>query len=198
MSFDKNPTVSIVCTVYNKEKWIGQAIDSFLSQKDVDFEILLIDDASTDASRDIIQKYAEQYPDIIRTLYNDHNLGIAETWHRACLATKGDYIARCDGDDYWIDECKLAKQLAFLEKNPESKWCGTDIDFVDVDGKTVEHNVFTRQIVDLSDSYEKMIEFLVKEDNMTEEEAIEFIDYNTLRTIPYMGSLHPIIVYDLK
>lgn len=47
-------------------------------------------------------------------------------------------------------------------------------------------------------SYEKMIEFLVKEDNMTEEEAIEFIDYNTLRTIPYMGSLHPIIVYDLK
>lgn len=157
MSFDKNPTVSIVCTVYNKEKWIGQAIDSFLSQKDVDFEILLIDDASTDASRDIIQKYAEQYPDIIRTLYNDHNLGIAETWHRACLATKGDYIARCDGDDYWIDECKLAKQLAFLEKNPESKWCGTDIDFVDVDGKTVEHNVFTRQIVDLSDSYEKMI-----------------------------------------
>ena len=47
-------------------------------------------------------------------------------------------------------------------------------------------------------SYEKMIEFLVKEDNMTEEEAIEFIDYNTLRTIPYMGPLHPIIVYDLK
>ena len=47
-------------------------------------------------------------------------------------------------------------------------------------------------------SYEKMIEFLVKEDNMTEEEAIEFIDYNTLRTIPYMGSLHRIIVYDLK
>ena len=137
MSFDKNPTVSIVCTVYNKEKWIGQAIDSFLSQKDVDFEILLIDDASTDASRDIIQKYTEQYPDIIRTIYNDHNLGIAETWHRACLATKGDYIARCDGDDYWIDECKLAKQLAFLEKNPESKWCGTDIDFVDVDGKNI-------------------------------------------------------------
>ena len=49
MSFDKNPTVSIVCTVYNKEKWIGQAIDSFLSQKDVDCEILLIDDASTEA-----------------------------------------------------------------------------------------------------------------------------------------------------
>ena len=67
----------------------------------------------------------------------------------------GEYIARCDGDDYWIDDYKLKKQLEFLQEHPNSQWCGTDVDFVDVNGVTTEKHVFTRQIIELSDSYEK-------------------------------------------
>lgn len=153
----KTPTVSAICTVYNKEKWLNKAIESFLNQKNVDLEIILIDDASTDDSKLIIQDFAQKYPEKIIAIYNDKNLGITETWGKACLAASGEYIARCDGDDYWIDDEKLEKQLDFLKTHPESEWCGTDVDFVDENGVTTEKNVFSRKIIDISDSYEKMI-----------------------------------------
>lgn len=157
MPLEMLPTVSIVCTVYNKGKWLSQAIESFLKQKNVVLEIILIDDASTDNSKEIIQEFAKNYPDKIIAIYNDNNLGITETWVKACLAARGEYIARCDGDDYWIDDYKLEKQLEFLQEHPDSQWCGTDVDFVDVNGVTTEKHVFTRQIIELSDSYEKMM-----------------------------------------
>ena len=157
MSVENAPTVSVICTVYNKGKWLNQAIESFLKQKNVTLEIILIDDASTDNSKEIIQEFAKNYPDKIVAIYNDRNLGITETWIKACLAARGEYIARCDGDDYWIDDYKLKKQLEFLQEHPNSQWCGTDVDFVDVNGVTTEKHVFTRQIIELSDSYEKMM-----------------------------------------
>lgn len=157
MSSKNAPTVSVICTVYNKGKWLNQAIESFLRQKNVVLEIILIDDASTDHSRDIIQKFSQDYPDKIVALYNDCNLGIARTWLKACLVARGKYIARCDGDDYWIDDYKLEKQLHFLQEHPDSRWCGTDINFVDEDGNITKEHVFTHHIITLSDSYEKMM-----------------------------------------
>ncbi|MCO4653251.1 Glycosyl transferases involved in cell wall biogenesis [Streptococcus infantarius subsp. infantarius] len=157
MSEANTPTVSVICTVYNKEKWLNKAIESFLSQKNVDLEIILIDDASTDNSKLIIQEFAQQYPETIIAIYNDKNLGITKTWGKACLAASGEYIARCDGDDYWVDDSKLEKQLNFLKNHPESDWCGTDVDFVDEDGVIIETNVFTRKIIAISDTYEKMM-----------------------------------------
>ena len=63
MSVENAPTVSVICTVYNKGKWLNQAIESFLKQKNVTLEIILIDDASTDNSKEIIQEFAKNYPD---------------------------------------------------------------------------------------------------------------------------------------
>lgn len=77
MSVENAPTVSVICTVYNKGKWLNQAIESFLKQKNVTLEIILIDDASTDNSKEIIQEFAKNYPDKIVAIYNDRNLGLS-------------------------------------------------------------------------------------------------------------------------
>ena len=84
------PKVSVICTNYNKGKWIADAIDSFLRQKtNFEFEIILVDDCSTDESVDIIRNYGQRYPDKIRTFFNSENQGIAKTWVAICKEARG-------------------------------------------------------------------------------------------------------------
>ena len=149
--------VSVICTNYNKGDWIRDAIESFLCQKtNFEYEIILVDDKSTDGSQDIIKQYTEKYPDKIRAFYNDKNLGITRTWIKICKEAKGKYIARCDGDDYWIDDKKLQKQVDLLEKNKDSKWCSTDSDTINESG-IIQHSVFENHIIDHPDTYAKML-----------------------------------------
>ncbi|AEJ25135.1 glycosyltransferase [Streptococcus equi subsp. zooepidemicus] len=150
--------VSIICTNYNKGPWISEALDSFLAQQTTfDVEIIVIDDASTDHSRQILMDYQASFPDHIRLIVNEVNLGIARTWVKACLEAKGQYIARCDGDDYWTDTLKLQKQVDLLDSSPDSKWSNTDFDFVDTDGKLIQSNAFESSFTPLTDTYEKML-----------------------------------------
>ena len=154
----KRPLVSIVCTNYNKGNWIADAIDSFLRQKtDFNYEILLIDDASTDESPDIIKEYTRKHSDKIRAFYNQKNLGITRTWKKVCKEAKGDYIARCDGDDYWIDDKKLQKQVNALQKNKESKWCCTDYDIVTPDKKIIHKSAVETGVIARPNNYEEML-----------------------------------------
>ena len=151
------PLVSILCTVYNKEPWLAQTIDSFLAQeRDFSLEILLIDDASTDGSKAIIDRYQTQYPEIIRAFYNSENQGIAKTWVAICQEARGFYIARCDGDDFWLDKNKLQKQLALLKANPQSRWSNTDFDVYDEAGKLVSEAGFQNGLIPLADTFEKI------------------------------------------
>lgn len=137
------PLVSIVCTVYNKEPWLKQTIDSFLQQEtDFPFDIILIDDASSDGSKEILASYAQRYPDKIRVYYNEKNIGIARTWLKVCDLVEAPYIARCDGDDYWICTDKLQIQMQSLQENPESKWSSTDINFVNEEGQILGQSIF--------------------------------------------------------
>lgn len=153
-----NPLVSIVCTNYNKGDWIGEAIESFLAQKvDFDYEILLIDDASTDHSPDIIKTYAKNYPDTIRAFYNKKNLGITKTWIKICKEAKGKYIARCDGDDYWTNPLKLQKQVNALEENKKSKWCSTDYDIISPGGDIIHKSSYKNYIVKRPKNYAEML-----------------------------------------
>ncbi len=152
-----NPMVSIVCTNFNKGVFIKQAIDSFLSQDTkFDFEIIIIDDASTDVSKKIIEDYSRKIHNI-KAIYNKKNLGITKTWIKACKFAKGKYIARCDGDDYWIDKHKLQKQIEQLEKNKNSKWSTTDFNMVDVDGKVINYSVFENNLHTISTTYEEIL-----------------------------------------
>lgn len=121
------PKVSILCITFNQRKFIRQAIDSFLMQKtDFEFEILIHDDKSTDGTMEIIKEYEKAYPDIIRPFYEKKNQYsqanysfITDLYVRA----RGQYIAFCEGDDYWINIHKLQKQVDFLDKHPDYALC---------------------------------------------------------------------------
>lgn len=152
------PLVSILCTVYNKEPWLAQTIESFLAQeRDFPIEILLIDDASTDGSKAIIATYQAKYPDLIRAFYNQENQGIAKTWVSICQEARGRYIARCDGDDFWLDKQKLKKQLSLLADNPQAKWSNTDFDVYNENGELVSQAGFENGFIPLADTFEKML-----------------------------------------
>ena len=155
---ETTPFVSIICTVFNKEPWLKKTIASFLAQKtEFLFEIILVDDASTDGSRKIIADYQASHPDLIRAFYQDENLGIAKTWVTICKEARGQYIARCDGDDFWIDPLKLQKQVDLLASKPDCKWSNTDFDIYDEHGNFVSKAGFANQTIPLADTYEKML-----------------------------------------
>ena len=155
---ETTPFVSIICTVFNKEPWLKKTIDSFLAQQtEFAIEIILVDDASSDGSRSIIQDYQENYPNLIRAFYQDENQGIAKTWVAICKEARGYYIARCDGDDFWIDPLKLQKQVDLLASRPDCRWSNTDFDIYDEHGNFVSKAGFANQTIPLADTYEKML-----------------------------------------
>ena len=150
--------VSIICTNYNKGDWVREAIDSFLNQKtNFDFEIIIIDDASTDHSYEIIQEYQNKFPEKVRTFRNEVNLGITRTWKKVCQEAKGQYIARCDSDDFWTDSLKLQKQVDLLDASTDSLWSNTEFDMVDLDGNLIQKDAFDNKALPLIDSYEEML-----------------------------------------
>lgn len=150
--------VSIICTNYNKGDWGREAMDSFLNQKtNFDFEIIIIDDASTDHSYELIQEYQNKFPEKVRTFRNEVNLGITRTWKKVCQEAKGQYIARCDSDDFWTDPLKLQKQVDLLDASTDSLWSNTEFDMVDLDGNLIQKDAFASKALPLIDSYEEML-----------------------------------------
>ena len=114
------PKVSIVSISYNQERYIAQALDSFLEQStNFDFEVIVADDCSTDNTPAIISQYAKKFPNIIKPVLRRNNIGIQPNMIDALRRAKGDYIALCEGDDYWTDPLKLQIQADFLDDNAE-------------------------------------------------------------------------------
>lgn len=122
----EKPLVSVVCITYNHEHYIKDAIEGFLIQETrFPFEIIIHDDASTDATAKIVRQYAEKYPNIIRQILqqeNQYSQG-KKIFPIALAEAKGEYVALCEGDDYWTNENKLQKQVDFMVANPECSWC---------------------------------------------------------------------------
>lgn len=111
---------SICITTYNHERWIADAIDGALMQvADFDFEIVIGEDCSTDGTAEIVQQYQRNHPDKIRMVTSNSNVGGGANMIRIMEAAQGEYIALCEGDDFWNDQNKLADQVAFLEANPD-------------------------------------------------------------------------------
>jgi glycosyltransferase involved in cell wall biosynthesis len=118
------PKVSVAMVTYNHEKFIAQAIKSVLMQ-DSHFPIELVigEDCSSDGTRNIVRRYAEVYPDVIRALIHEQNLGGYKNTQAVLRACRGEYIALLEGDDYWTSPHKLHKQVDFLESHPEYAMC---------------------------------------------------------------------------
>ncbi len=150
--------VSVICTCYNKQDWIRQALDSIVAQKaDFPLEIIVVDDASTDGSLLEIEAFHDEHPDIVRVVTHAQNQGISRTWAEACSMAQGAYIARLDGDDVWTDETKLQAQVDALTNSTDSKWCSTDFDMMEQDGTIVVESALASGFVAMVDSYEQML-----------------------------------------
>lgn len=121
---NSKPLVSIICTAYNLEKYIAEAIEGFLMQKtDFEYEILIGEDCSRDSTRSIIEKYIERHPGLIKMITSTHNVGHIRNHNRLIEKARGKYLAICDGDDYWTSAHKLQKQVDFLEHHSDYIIC---------------------------------------------------------------------------
>ncbi len=130
------PFLSVCIITYNHVNYIKQAIDGALMQKtDFPIEIIVADDFSTDGTREILQDYLLKIPTNFRLILQDKNVGPAENWMDLMAAPTGKYVAYLDGDDYWIDDNKLQKQVNYLEKNSKVVMCFTNIEVYDNDTK---------------------------------------------------------------
>jgi glycosyltransferase involved in cell wall biosynthesis len=125
------PAVSVAMIAYNCEQFIAQAIESVLMQETAFVvELVIGEDCSTDGTGRIVQTYAAKYPNVIRVLLREKNLGISRNYGAVWHACRGKYIAWLDGDDYWRTPQKLQKQVALMEANPHYSMCGTETQFV--------------------------------------------------------------------
>lgn len=119
--FDR-PRISIVCTTYNHERYIDSAIRGFLGQDcSHPFEILIHDDASTDGTQAVIRRWHAQYPTLVKPLLqteNQKSRGV-HPFELLLARAQGDFVATCEGDDFWIDARKLQRQVDFLIAHPD-------------------------------------------------------------------------------
>lgn len=116
----KKTKVSACIIAYNHEDYIKQCLDGALSQiVNFDYEIVISEDCSTDRTREIVKEYQQKYPDKIKLFLNEKNLGLIGNWVKSLERCQGEYVAICEGDDYWTDPYKLQKQVDFLDNNPD-------------------------------------------------------------------------------
>lgn len=118
----KNVTTCI--TAYNHEKYLRQALESALMQTgSINHQIVIFDDLSTDGTQKIGEEYAAKYPDKVRYVRNQTNIGMARNMKQCFRTIDTDFIAILEGDDYWIDEYRLHKMCTFLDTNPDCSMC---------------------------------------------------------------------------
>jgi glycosyltransferase involved in cell wall biosynthesis len=158
--------VSVCLITYNQEKYIGQAIESIISQKtNVPFELVIGEDRSPDGTRRICEEYQMKYPSIVRLLPSEKNYGMMANLMRTLNNTKGKYVAFCEGDDFWTDAGKLQKQIDFLDNNADYVLVGH--------GYTKLYPNDTTEVVD--NRPEKRNDFTIDDYIMS-----HFIHFNTL------------------
>jgi Glycosyltransferases involved in cell wall biogenesis len=134
--------VTVLLKTYNHEKYIAQALDSILMQEtDFDYEIVVLEDCSTDATREILSAYKRDHPDKIRLRLAERNQRSNKAFAKEFQAAPSPYVAFLDGDDYWTSPKKLQKQVDFLRAHPECVVCFHNAMLVYEDGRVpIPHN----------------------------------------------------------
>lgn len=128
--------LSVCMRTHNQARFVRDALDSVLSQRTTfPFEIIISDDASADGTITILQEYQKQYPDRIRLLLQETNLGGPENLKRVIEASEAKYITCLDGDDFYTDDYKLQKQVVFLEAHDEYAACFHNTWYADENGQ---------------------------------------------------------------
>lgn len=132
------PLVSVVVTAYKSERTLGKTIESIVAQRtNFPIELLVADDCSPDGTVALARSYQEKYPDMIRVLAREKNVGTQRNYYDAFEASRGKYIAWLDSDDYWTDPDKLMVQVAVMEEDPTISMCGHFVRWVTQEGEVI-------------------------------------------------------------
>jgi glycosyltransferase involved in cell wall biosynthesis len=121
-----SPIISVIMITYGHEQFIEQAINGVLMQEcDFEVELIIANDGSPDQTDKVIQNVLENHPKAswIKYIKHEKNLGMMPNFIFAKQQCKGEFVAMCEGDDYWTDPLKLQKQVDFLEANPDYVLC---------------------------------------------------------------------------
>lgn len=138
-----NPEVSVVVAAYNHEKYISALLESIFGQTFKNFELVIIDDGSTDATPDIIKEYALRYPDKIRFIHQK-NRGFVKTINSAFKMCRGRYIAPVGSDDIWLPS-KLQDQIDKFNEDPKVSLVYADINIINENGDVLcRYNRFAK------------------------------------------------------
>lgn len=112
--------ISVIIPSHNRSNTVSQTIQSIIDQNfDKRFEIIIGDDCSTDNAREVLQEYQQKYPEIIRLIFHEQNIGLGANWATCVKAAKGKYLCNCDNDDYWHNPDKLRIQFDYMESHPD-------------------------------------------------------------------------------
>ncbi|MCF0145009.1 MAG: glycosyltransferase family 2 protein [Eubacterium sp.] len=138
---EETPLLSVCVVTYNQEEYIAQAVESALMQKtQYPFELLIVDDCSTDGTRGILKKFKEEHDEIGLMLLEENTFRTAKNAYvRVQERARGKYINVLEGDDYWIDPEKLEKQLRFLADHPDYVAVYTKCVCVGKDSQRIDH-----------------------------------------------------------
>lgn len=200
------PKISIITPAYNCEKYLEEAVDSVLAQAYEDWELLIIDDCSKDATYLRMQELAKK-DKRIRIFQNPHNSGAAATRNNGIRKANGEWIAFLDSDDLWRPE-KLERQMAVLRKHPEASFMFTGSAFIEDDGMTIAHvlhvpekinkrKLLGQNVISCSSVLirkELMLEFPMPEEDGIHEDFATWLAI--LSKIPYAyGVDEPLLVY---
>lgn len=139
MTAETKPKISIILPTYNGSGSISKAIESALAQTFTDFELIIINDASKDNTGDIVKNFAKNDSRIVY-VRNEQNLRLQKTLNKGLSLARGEYIARIDDDDIWIDKNKLKIQADFLDKNTDYVLVGTFYNKVNEKGEILPSN----------------------------------------------------------
>lgn len=154
------PVVSVLMLTYKHGPYLAEAIEGVLMQQtDFPIEVLIGEDCSPDNTLEIAERYQRDYPQIIRIITDSHNVGMTKNWERLVAASKGEFLAICEGDDYWIDPLKLQKQVAFLQENQDYGLCYTEIDRLHAATNILEKDAFKNNLGIHSNTFD---DFLIK------------------------------------
>jgi glycosyltransferase involved in cell wall biosynthesis len=135
-----SPLVSILIPVFNVERYVAQALESIARQTYRNLQVLVVDDCSTDGTRDIVEQFCQR-DERFQLIRNPSNLRIVKALNRALEQAKGAFIARCDGDDI-MEPDRIEQQLNYLERHPEVDLVGCSLKFIDETNQPITSYAF--------------------------------------------------------
>lgn len=148
--------VSVCVVTYNQKQYIRRCLQSIVDQEtEFEFEVIVGDDCSTDGTRAIVQEFAEKYPDMVRAVLHNQNLGPTINYQSVHGLAKAELVCHCDGDDYWLPT-KLQVQVAFMEQNPLCNVSGHRMYVAGAEGDSLAHDYRGNlpEVMDISAFYE--------------------------------------------